>query len=108
MILSSSSLTTSSSTQKTEQEHEKHLYGVLDNFREAKLYAKKSKCSFFTDKVAYLGFIVSREGLSLDPEKVEAIFKWPIPKNVTEVRSFMGQQAQGDSCLLSRSQVARF
>ena len=49
---------------KTEQEHEKHLRRVLDILREAKLYAKKSKCSFFSDKVAYLGYIVSREGLS--------------------------------------------
>ena len=56
---------------KTEQDHEKHLQRVLDILREAKLYAKKSKCSFFTDRVAYLGFIVSREGLS--PEKMEAI-----------------------------------
>ena len=63
---------------KTEQEHEKHLRRVLDILREAKLYAKKSKCSFFTDKVAYLGYIVSREGLSSDPEKVEAIVKWQV------------------------------
>ena len=75
---------------KPEQEHEKHLRRVLDILREAKLYAKKSKCSFFTDKVAYLGYIISRQGLSPDPEKVEAIVKWPIPKSMTEVRSFMG------------------
>ena len=75
---------------KTEQEHEKHLRRVLDILKESKLYAKKSKCSFFTNKVAYLGYIVSREGLSPDPKKVEAIVKLPIPKSVTEVQSFMG------------------
>ena len=75
---------------KSEQDHEKHLRQVLDTLRREKLYAKKSKCSFFTDKVAYLGYVVSREGLSPDPEKVEAIVKWAVPKSVTKVRSFMG------------------
>lgn len=51
---------------------------------------RRSSVLFFTDKVAYLGFIVSREELSPDPKKVEAIVKWPIPKCVTDVRSFMG------------------
>ena len=55
-----------------EQEHEQHLRKVLDILQREKLYAKKIKCSFFSDKVAYLGYIVSREGLSPDPEKVES------------------------------------
>lgn len=75
---------------KTREEHEQHLRQVLDILREAKLYAKRSKCSFFVEEVAYLGFIVSREGISPDPAKVEAVVKWPIPRSVPEVRGFLG------------------
>ena len=52
---------------KSREEHEHHLRHVLEILRKAKLYAKRSKCSFFVDRVAYLGFIVSAEGISPDP-----------------------------------------
>ena len=58
--------------------------------RGAKLYAKKSKCTCFVDKVAYLGFIVSKDGIFPDPAKVEAIVSWPIPHSVSEVCGFLG------------------
>ena len=54
------------------------------------MYAKKSKCTFFVDKVACLGFIVSKNGISPDPDKVEAVVSWPIPRSVLEVRGFLG------------------
>jgi len=54
------------------------------------LYAKLSKCEFWLRKIAFLGHIVSNEGVSMDPQKIEAVMNWPIPKNLTEVRSFMG------------------
>ena len=71
-------------------DHHHHLRKALDILRAAKLYAKKSKCAFFVDKVAYLGFIVSKDGISLDPAKVEAVVSWLIPRNVLEVRGFLG------------------
>ena len=49
------------------EDHEQHLRHVLEILREAKLYAKHGKFSFFVEKVAYLGFIVSKDGISLDP-----------------------------------------
>ena len=55
------------------KDHEQHLWHVLRILREAKLYAKKSKWIFFKDNVAYLGYIFSKEGISLDPAKVEAV-----------------------------------
>ncbi|MCO5563017.1 hypothetical protein L7F22_016653 [Adiantum nelumboides] len=75
---------------KTREEHEQHLRQVLEILRTAKLYAKRSKCLFFVEKVAYLGFIVSKDGISQDPAKVEVVVKWPIPQSVSEVREFLG------------------
>ena len=54
------------------------------------MYAKLSKCDFYKDKIHYLGHIISQEGISVDPEKIEAIMNWPTPRNVTDVSSFMG------------------
>jgi hypothetical protein len=75
---------------KTEEEHEHHLRMVLQVLREHQLYAKLSKCSFYQNQIHYLGHIISKEGIAVDPEKIEAIRGWPTPKNVTKVRSFMG------------------
>jgi hypothetical protein len=75
---------------KTEEEHEQHLRMVLQVLREHQLYAKLSKCSFYQKQIHYLGHIISEEGIVVDPEKVQAIQEWPAPRNVTEVRSFMG------------------
>ena len=75
---------------KNEEEHEEQLRIVLQLLREHKLYAKLSKCDFFKDRINYLGHIISYEGISMDPEKIEAIINWTTPRNVTDVRSFMG------------------
>ena len=75
---------------KSIEEHEEHVRKVLRLLREHKLYAKKSKCRFFSPQIEYLGFIVSDEGISVDPAKVKDIIEWPVPKNVSEVRGFLG------------------
>nr|GFB42651.1 putative reverse transcriptase domain-containing protein [Tanacetum cinerariifolium] len=75
---------------KSKEEHEDHLRTVLQILRQEKLYAKFSKCEFWLSNVAFLGHIVSAEGIAMDPAKVEAITKWPRPTSVTEVRSFLG------------------
>jgi hypothetical protein len=54
------------------------------------LYAKLSKCSFYHKQIHYLGHIISKDGIVVDPENIDAIREWSAPKNVTEVRSFMG------------------
>ena len=55
------------------EEHAKHLRTVLQILRERQLYAKFSKCQFWLDKVTFLGHVISAEGVSVDPQKIEAI-----------------------------------
>ena len=72
------------------EENSEHLRIVLQTLRERQLYAKLSKCQFWLDRVAFLGHVISVEGVSVDPKKIEAVVNWKPPKNVSEVRSFLG------------------
>ncbi|XP_073031204.1 uncharacterized protein [Primulina eburnea] len=74
----------------TREIHRDHLRIVLQLLREKQLYAKFKKCEFWLEHVAFLGHIVSKEGISVDPSKIESIQQWTIPKTVSEVRSFLG------------------
>ena len=49
-----------------------------------------SKCDFWLESVAFLGHIVSKDGIQVDPQKIEAVFEWPRPISVIEIRSFLG------------------
>ncbi|XP_060209835.1 uncharacterized protein LOC132636820 [Lycium barbarum] len=75
---------------KNSEDHRKHLRIVLQTLQEKKLYAKLSKCEFWLSEVAFLGHIVSAEGVKVDPSKIQAIVEWKPPKSPTEVRSFLG------------------
>ena len=72
------------------EEHAEHLRTILHILRERQLYAKFSKCQFWLDKVDFLGHVISAKGISVDPHKIKAIVNWKPPKNVSEVRSFLG------------------
>ena len=54
------------------------------------MYSKFSKCEFRLNQVAFLGHVVSKDDIQVDPKKIEAIIDWPRPATVTEVRSFLG------------------
>nr|KYP60589.1 Retrovirus-related Pol polyprotein from transposon gypsy [Cajanus cajan]KYP60590.1 Retrovirus-related Pol polyprotein from transposon gypsy [Cajanus cajan] len=75
---------------KSLDEHLGHLRGVLIILRDNHLYANLEKCTFCKENVNFLGFIVGKEGVQVDPEKIKAIQDWPIPKSVGDVRSFHG------------------
>ncbi|WVZ76529.1 hypothetical protein U9M48_024498 [Paspalum notatum var. saurae] len=75
---------------KTEAEHEEHLRLVLQRLREHRLYAKLSKCEFWIDEVPFLGHIVSKGGIAVDPRKVSAVINWEIPRTPREIRGFLG------------------
>ncbi|KAL4564653.1 hypothetical protein LXL04_028721 [Taraxacum kok-saghyz] len=75
---------------RSKEEHGKHLRLILELLRNEKLYAKFSKCEFWIQEVKFLGHVVSREGIHVDPSKIEAIENWKTPKTPTEIRQFLG------------------
>ena len=74
----------------TKEEHIKRLEAVFQKLMAAGLKLKPSKCFFFKDEIEYLGHVVSGKGISTNPKKIEAVTKWPTPKTVYDVRSFLG------------------
>uniref|UniRef100_A0A8C5PKT4 Gypsy retrotransposon integrase-like protein 1 n=1 Tax=Leptobrachium leishanense TaxID=445787 RepID=A0A8C5PKT4_9ANUR len=70
--------------------HRKHVKTVLRRLQEQRLYAKAEKCIFDTDKVEFLGFIISPGNIRMDPSKTEAVATWPVPANKKGVQSFIG------------------
>ncbi|XP_060967115.1 uncharacterized protein LOC133035345 [Cannabis sativa] len=75
---------------KTREDHAEHLTTVLQTLRDHQLYAKKEKCEFWMTSVKFLGHVISQDGITVDPAKIDSILQWERPKNVTEVRSFLG------------------
>nr|GEV73129.1 hypothetical protein [Tanacetum cinerariifolium] len=75
---------------KDEEEHEAHLKIILDLLKEEKLYAKFSKGEFWLKEVQFLGHVVNREGIHVDPSKVESVKNWKTPESPTEIRSLLG------------------
>ena len=71
-------------------EHAKHVEKVLARLAEHKLFAKGLKCDFAVSEVEYLGYVVSPDGLGPMQAKVKAIAEWKTPRNVSDVRSFLG------------------
>src|ERR1700680_1182957 len=75
---------------RSKEEHDKHLRIVLETLRENKLYAKLSKCEFYSKEISFLGHVINEYGIKMEPSKVDAVSKWPQPKNVHDIRSFLG------------------
>eukprot|EP00253_Pinus_taeda_P027426 PITA_27426 len=70
---------------RTMEEHHEHLRIVLQTLQEHQLYAKFSKCDFFKEEIQYLGHVITKDGIAVDPEKIKAIMEWPVPKDVADV-----------------------
>ncbi|GJZ59479.1 putative reverse transcriptase domain-containing protein [Tanacetum coccineum] len=75
---------------KSEEEHEVHLKTILDLLKKEKLYAKFSKCEFWLQEVQFLGHVVNRDGIHVDPSKIESVKNWKTLESPTEIRSFLG------------------
>ena len=72
------------------EEHAKHLDEVLGILEQNELFAKLSKCDLNKPELLYLGHVLGRDGIKVNPKKVESVRSWPVPKNVHELRSFLG------------------
>jgi hypothetical protein len=75
---------------RSEEEHEGHLRLVLQKLRDHKLYAKLNKCEFWLKQVTFLGHVISKGGISVDPSKVQYVLSWKAPSSVNDIQSFLG------------------
>jgi len=75
---------------KSNREYAEHLRIVLQTLQQEQLHAKQSKCEFWLDYIAFLGHMISKEGISVHPNKIQAVKDRPIPRTVTEIKSFIG------------------
>ena len=75
---------------KTYEEHVQYVQLVLNKLHEKALPVKLSKCEFYKYKIAFLGYLVLDKGMEPNPEKVNSVNDWPIPKNVRDVQAFLG------------------
>ncbi|GKE08728.1 putative reverse transcriptase domain-containing protein, partial [Tanacetum coccineum] len=74
----------------TREEHEVHLGLVLELLKKEKLYAKFSECEFWLREVQFLGHVINRDGIHVDPSKIKAVKNWEASRTLSEVRSFLG------------------
>ena len=72
------------------KEHDRKFKLLADRLRQANLKLQIDKCDFLKRKVSYLGHILSKDGLSPDPKKIEAVKNFPVPKNIKNIRQFLG------------------
>jgi hypothetical protein len=75
---------------ENEEDHAEHIRIVLTRLREHQLYAKFSKCEFWLKRVPFLGHMLSKSGILVDPSKVQEVMDWKSPTIVHEVQSFLG------------------
>jgi hypothetical protein len=74
---------------KSLNKHIEHLCAIFCALREARLFANLEKCTFCTDRVTFLGYVVTPQGIEVDEVKIEAIKSWSIPTTLTQLQSFL-------------------
>ena len=75
---------------KNEESHYRHLEIVLQRLKEHELYVSPKKCEFFKDEMDFLGLLIGKNGIKVNPKKVEILKTWPKPDSITDLRSFLG------------------
>jgi hypothetical protein len=75
---------------RSNEEYDEHLHLALQKLREHRLYAKLSKCEFWMKQVAFLGHVISKGGISVDPSKVPDVLSWNAPTSIDDIWSFLG------------------
>jgi hypothetical protein len=71
-------------------QHRDHVKQILRMLRENNLFCKPEKCQFEVKEVEYLGFVISPNGIGMDPGKLRAVAEWPTPRNLRDIQSFLG------------------
>jgi hypothetical protein len=74
----------------TLEEHIEHVRKVLIRLKERELYVKLEKCQFHVTETKFLGYIISPDGIAMDPERVKTIVDWPVPKSQYDLQVFLG------------------
>ena len=74
----------------TKEEHEREMQEILQLLKEYDIRLNEEKSKFLKKEVTFLGTIISRDGLRMEPEKTKAVREWPTPKTVKEVQAFLG------------------
>ncbi|KAI2663491.1 Transposon Tf2-6 polyprotein [Labeo rohita] len=75
---------------KTLEEHTQHVRAVLQRLLAHQLYCKLEKCAFHQHSTTFLGFIISAQGVAMDPQKLEAVRSWPLPTSLKQLQRFLG------------------
>ncbi|CAI5471096.1 unnamed protein product [Closterium sp. Yama58-4] len=75
---------------RTREQHLRDLDAVFKRLQDNRLITKGSKCEFFKQELEFLGHVISRDGIKIDPKKIKTIQEWKAPTNVTELQSFLG------------------
>lgn len=91
---------------KNEGEHVEHLKQVLQVLSENELVVNFKKCAFGRDQVAYLGHTISKEGVGVDNEKIQASLEWELPRNLKELRGFLGLTGYYRKYIVGYAQIA--
>ena len=86
--------------------HMERIQEFFQRLQEANLKLKPSKCQFFKEQVEFLGHVVSKDGVATDPKKIEAVKEWRTPRNVKEVRSWLGMTGYYRRFMKSYAEIA--
>jgi hypothetical protein len=86
---------------------EEHLRLVLQKLQEHRLYAKLSKCEFWMKQVTFLGHVILKGGISVDPSKVQDVLSWNAPMSVGDIQSFLGLAGYYRRCIEGFSKISK-
>ena len=92
---------------ETEEGHDEIVEEILKRLEENDLYIKPEKCMWKVQKIGFLGIVIGPNGIEMEKEKVDGVLSWPKPKNIKDVRKFLGLANYYRRFIKHFAQVAR-